>query len=306
MRDLQPKHEKPLVYKAMLDVPDSRGILRTTDCIVPQYSGISFVQFHYPPGEYIGKSFDCWLIGVIRTPHVVKHSEFEDKCTSARTVTAGELLIIEPGAEYSAKISTRAQIDFLMLTKDRLSASLSVQHKDRLVKNASPEAYFTSHLISPLVNAILSSADRPDVFDPSHTDNFINAIVSGLCQPDPDMSAGRDRFRHGLCPRDLRNIDEYIDSAAGTAVTNAQLAALVNLPESVFRQCFKVSTGKTPYQYGLERRILLARTLLGSTGLSIAEVAYSCGFSSQSHMTDVFRSRVGATPASVRKASVGA
>uniref|UniRef100_UPI00122CECC9 helix-turn-helix domain-containing protein n=1 Tax=Roseivivax sediminis TaxID=936889 RepID=UPI00122CECC9 len=47
-------------------------------------------------------------------------------------------------------------------------------------------------------------------------------------------------------------------------------------------------------------------TLLGTTRLSIAEIAYSCGFPWQSHMTDVFRCRVGATPAAVRKAGPGA
>ncbi|SFD51718.1 hypothetical protein [Roseivivax sediminis] len=215
MHDLLLDQERPLVYNAMLAAPGSKGIIGMTGCIVPQFSGMSFVKFHYPPGEFSGMSFGCWLIGIVRTPHLVKHSEFQEKCTRGRTVTAGELLIVEPGAEYSSTISMRAQIDFLVLTKDRLHSAMDAQHANRPVKNTSPESYFASHLIAPLVDAVLSSAERPDVFEACHSDNFINAIVSGLSQPEPDMSAGRDRFHNGLSPRDLRVIDEFIDNAAG-------------------------------------------------------------------------------------------
>ncbi|QEE43193.1 helix-turn-helix transcriptional regulator (plasmid) [Rhizobium sp. WL3] len=298
------KDKGPFVYKAMLEEPGSKAILQTTDTLAPQYSGMSFVNFYYPPGEYTGKSFNCWLVGIVRTPHESRTCEFGNKGTRARKISVGEILVIEPGVEYSSKISTRGQVDFLMLTEDRLNSALWAQHHDALGGAACGEAYFNSSIIAPLLHAVLSSANRPDCFDPHHADNYINAIVSGLCVPNVDQNGDRASFHNGLSPRDLRMLDEYIDNASGSPITNAQLASLVNLPEAVFLKAFKVSTEETPYQYVLQRRILRAKSLLGMKDLSIAEIAYSCGFSSQSHMTDVFRCRVGATPASVRKSAL--
>lgn len=295
------KDKVPFVFNAMLEEPGSEAILRTTDALTPQYSGMGFVNFHYPPGDYTGKSFDCWLVGIVRKPHESRTCEFGNKGTRPRKISGGEILVIEPGVEYSTQISTRGQVDFLMLTEDRFNSALRAQHQDTLGGTACGEAYFNSSIIAPLLDAVLSSANRPYYFDPHHADNYINAIVSGICLPGLDLNNGRERFYNGLSPRDLRMVDEYIDNASGSSVTNAQLASLVNLPEAVFQKAFKVSTGETPYQYVLQRRILRAKSLLGMKDLSIAEIAYSCGFSSQSHMTDVFRCRVGATPASMRK-----
>ena len=67
--DLQTVTENPLVHKAVLEEPGSQGILKTTARVVPQYSGMSFVQFFYPPGDYTNKSFNFWLIGIIRKPY---------------------------------------------------------------------------------------------------------------------------------------------------------------------------------------------------------------------------------------------
>ncbi|MEM7710434.1 MAG: AraC family transcriptional regulator [Pseudomonadota bacterium] len=35
--------------------------------------------------------------------------------------------------------------------------------------------------------------------------------------------------------------------------------------------------------------------------MRLAEIAYACGFASQSHMTDVFREKLGVTPGRYRK-----
>ena len=303
--DLQTVTENPLVHKAVLEEPGSQGILKTTARVVPQYSGMSFVQFFYPPGDYTNKSFNFWLIGIVRKPYENKFCAFGETRTPARRISAGEVIVIEPGTDYSTKISTSGQVDYLVLTQNRLNQALEAQHKDSLGRTGSGETYFSSPIIWPLIDALISSAHRPNSFDPHHADNFINAVVSGLCQPSLETSSGGETASGGLSSRDINLLDEYIDNAADDPVTNAQMASLVNLPEAVFQKAFKASTGETPYQYVLQRRICLARSLLGAAEQSIAEIAYSCGFSSQSHMTDVFRRRVGATPAAVRKSLLG-
>ena len=63
--------------------------------------------------------------------------------------------------------------------------------------------------------------------------------------------------------------------------------------------------GITPAQYLLEERIRHAKQKLLLPNLSISTIAYTCGFSSQSHFTQQFRETVGLTPAKYRRQNFG-
>ncbi|MEO2091916.1 MAG: helix-turn-helix domain-containing protein, partial [Gemmataceae bacterium] len=57
----------------------------------------------------------------------------------------------------------------------------------------------------------------------------------------------------------------------------------------------KASTGETPHQYVVRRRVERARELLRAGGI-IAEVAMEVGFASQSHLHAHIRRAFGCTP----------
>ncbi|MEM7641848.1 MAG: helix-turn-helix transcriptional regulator, partial [Pseudomonadota bacterium] len=60
------------------------------------------------------------------------------------------------------------------------------------------------------------------------------------------------------------------------------------------------ATGLSPHQFLLRRRIARAKDMLRTSVMPLAEIAVATGFSSQSHMTDVFRQKVGTTPGKYR------
>ncbi|WP_227268096.1 helix-turn-helix domain-containing protein [Roseobacter weihaiensis] len=105
---------------------------------------------------------------------------------------------------------------------------------------------------------------------------------------------------HKLSDKALAAIDEYIDEQEFLGLTIKELAAVAGVTEFQFARDFKKTTGTTPHQYVVEQRILKARELLSDPKLSLVDVAYACGFSSQSHMTDVFRDKLGITPGRYR------
>ncbi len=99
----------------------------------------------------------------------------------------------------------------------------------------------------------------------------------------------------------LNTVFEYMKAHPNARSSLADLSALVGLSEYHFLRCFRESTGTTPHQYLMERRIAEAQRLLATTKLSLADVAIDSGFSSQSHMSDVFRQKLGTSPGKWRK-----
>lgn len=68
-----------------------------------------------------------------------------------------------------------------------------------------------------------------------------------------------------------------------------------------FHNCFKRSTGKTLREFVEEQRIRKAANLLISTDLTLAEIAFECGFSSQSYFSYVFKRKMKMTPREYEK-----
>ncbi len=66
---------------------------------------------------------------------------------------------------------------------------------------------------------------------------------------------------------------------------------------------FKKALGKTPYDYIIDRRLYRARSLMNKEK-SLSDIAYQCGFSSQAHMCDVFRTRLGVSPGKIGRAFI--
>jgi AraC family transcriptional regulator len=99
----------------------------------------------------------------------------------------------------------------------------------------------------------------------------------------------------------LAQVVDYIESNLNEQLSLVALARIAQMSAFHFARQFKSSTGLTPHQYVMQRRIDRARRLLRDPRLSIADVAFDCGFATQAHLTAVFRKLVGATPKAYRK-----
>jgi AraC family transcriptional regulator len=80
----------------------------------------------------------------------------------------------------------------------------------------------------------------------------------------------------------------------------AEIAAAFNLSPYHFALAFKRSTGLSPHQYVLRRRIERARELLAGTDLPVGVVARRVGFSSPRHFAQQFRGIVDVAPSAFR------
>jgi transcriptional regulator GlxA family with amidase domain len=103
-------------------------------------------------------------------------------------------------------------------------------------------------------------------------------------------------YRGGLAPAQQRRVEELIAANLREDVSLSRLADECGLSVRHFSRAFKQSTGMTPHQRLLHHRVARAKSLLSSEKLSMTEVALSCGFADQSHLTRVFKKIVGCTP----------
>lgn len=101
--------------------------------------------------------------------------------------------------------------------------------------------------------------------------------------------------------RRLRRAIDYIEVHFDTDLSLTDLCRASGMSASQLTTLFRAQLNTSPYAYVIERRLAKAVQLLQRTEVPIAVVALDCGFADQSHMTRLFRARLGRTPASYRK-----
>lgn len=94
----------------------------------------------------------------------------------------------------------------------------------------------------------------------------------------------------------IEKVLKYIREHLTEELDLETLADIASLSPIHFHKCFKASVGKTVRDYVEEQRIKKAVNLLMTTELTLTEIAFECGFSSQSYFSYVFKRRMGVTP----------
>lgn len=102
--------------------------------------------------------------------------------------------------------------------------------------------------------------------------------------------------RGQLAPWQLRRAVEFISAHLDGDPTIAQLARECGLSAGYFARAFRRTTGVTPHQWLMRKRVERARDMLLTGGLGLADVAIVCGFVDQSHFSRVFAKFHGLSP----------
>lgn len=104
-----------------------------------------------------------------------------------------------------------------------------------------------------------------------------------------------------LPPRILNRVRARIEASLDTDISLEALAQESGYSRAHFLRMFRMATGVTPHQYVLDVRLRHAQEWLRKKNSALIDIAAVCGFSSQSHMTSVFRKRLGVTPGEFRR-----
>ena len=92
-----------------------------------------------------------------------------------------------------------------------------------------------------------------------------------------------------------------IDANYAKNITLDLLAEITHINKFYLSHSFTEYVGTSPINYLMETRLAASKELLLSSSRSIAEVASSTGFSSQSYFSQIFRKNTGMSPLQYRK-----
>lgn len=94
----------------------------------------------------------------------------------------------------------------------------------------------------------------------------------------------------------ISNALHLIENHLEESITIEWLCDSVRVSPALFRRRFREATGMPVHQYIIACRVERARELIEDTNLPMSIIASHCGFSSQSHLTAVFKRVTGSTP----------
>ncbi len=112
---------------------------------------------------------------------------------------------------------------------------------------------------------------------------------------------------HPSSSRNLNNTEmieravTYINEHFSEEISISRLADMYGLSVYYFIRVFKRETGYTPHDYIISRRMASARYLLKYTRLTIKEICFNTGFSSESVFCSAFKKHHGVSPQGYRQ-----
>jgi AraC family transcriptional regulator len=153
--------------------------------------------------------------------------------------------------------------------------------------------------------ALLGELAAGGLASPLYVESLAQALSVHLLRRHSSLGRARSRGlepgRAGrLSEAALRSVTDYVGDNLSGDLSLSGMAAAANLSPYHFARAFKRSTGLTPHQYALRRRIERAKEMLLDTDLPVGLVARRAGFASPGHFSQQFKRAVGVPPSALR------
>ena len=117
-------------------------------------------------------------------------------------------------------------------------------------------------------------------------------LCSLLLKENPDDSRRDDAVSEAIA---------FINKHFQEELTVDDIAMAVNLSSAYFSRNFRSSTGFSPHEYIILRRISEAKRLLHESGKPVREIAYEVGYQNEVTFITSFKEKVGMPPAAFRR-----
>ena len=215
---------------------------------------------------------------------------------------------IPGGASFKLETNNLSPVCLLAIEPD-------VMEKQALEMGMSPdfERYAAQYPVDHVAGAMARSAvaymgsrrpHQPHI-DSLTAEAFVSGILSRFFawtqSADGDTDAAVSNW---ISLKDETRLQRAVDFAQSKitdpTLRTSEMAEVACLSNCHFSTVFKKWKGESPYAYIIKERLKIVRHSVANSRMPLSEVAYSTGFSSQSHMTSAFTKHYGISPARLR------
>ena len=178
---------------------------------------------------------------------------------------------------------------------NRIADQMGYSSKTELI----PRFRFRDAFLQQLIINLISEFENemsPQQADLVYLESLTHTLITHLLRKYSVEQNKQHNLKHGLPPRKLARVIEYINDNLDKPLTLESLSKIADLSPSYFVSLFRQSTGQPPHKYILNQRVSKAKNLLVKTNKPIADIALETGFSDQSHLTRIMRRDTGMTP----------
>ena len=148
--------------------------------------------------------------------------------------------------------------------------------------------------LHPLFEALFAQRQLSERDDPMAAETSLLTFVAAL------LRHSTVKVDLGRSTADIRRARQRIDDDPTAPWSLADLAEDAGVSRYQLLRAFARELGLTPHAYIMQRRLAHARRRI-LAGTALAEVAISCGFYDQSHLTRCFTRQFGITPRRYRE-----
>ncbi|MGO4222806.1 helix-turn-helix domain-containing protein [Lysobacter sp. TAF61] len=160
--------------------------------------------------------------------------------------------------------------------------------------------WFEDPVILHLMTSMLPAVRAEQATNALYVDYVLLALRTHLVHAYGDVGRQAQPARGALAPWRERRAKELMRAHVREGISLAELAQACGLSAGTFATLFKRTTGVTPHQWLLQRRVECAIEMMSDAAVSLADVALLCGFADQAHFTRVFSRQVGVSPGAWR------
>jgi AraC family transcriptional regulator len=225
----------------------------------------------------------------------------DGKHRAATTTTPGTTFLYDLRSNPVAEIYSSFDNMRFYVSQASLDEFAFDQGVRRINELASSRIAFQDRVLWGLANALLDSVERVNERSTLFIDHVALTFCAHVMRTYGKALLRDDRPAGGLSPWQLRRVLDFIAAHLNEDPSIAELARECGLSSGYFSRAFRQTTGVTPHQWLIRRRVERARQLLLGNGLGLADIALVCGFVDQSHFTRVFAKLESDSPGSWRQ-----
>jgi len=256
--------------------------------------GLELFRARFSGEAYRKHRHDTYAIGV--TDSGVQVFDYKG---ATRASLPGQAVVLHPDESHDGRAGTAAGFGYRIVYVEPALVAEAV----RSLRGRSCPLPFVREPVSnsPALSHAVEQAFRVEL-EPLAIDNLVVDLSNGLLAG--EGTGGGPPLSRIVDVAAVERARQYLDAERTRVVRSSELESITGLTRYDLCRQFRIRCGTSPYRYLLMRRLEFVRDGIRA-GRPLAEVTFDAGFADQAHLTRVFKSAFGLTPARYRSLGHG-